>query len=196
MKTNKFTISILICLLVIILSGCKGKSRTDVQGNNSMTKEQLIRRGGYLVSSIGCGDCHSPKKVGPDGLVEIKSLMLSGYPSDAKLPPIDKKVLEQTWQLFNFESTAAAGPWGVSFAANITSDQSGIGSWPEEDFIRAMKQGKFKGMENARTLLPPMPWQDFANLTDDDVKAIYAFLITTTPVNNLVPAPIAAEDIQ
>ena len=42
-----------------------------------------------------------------------------------------------------------------------------------------------------RTLLPPMPWEDFSNLTDDDVKAIYAFFMTTKPVHNIVPAAIA-----
>jgi len=92
--------------------------------------------------------------------------------------------------LFEPDLTAAAGPWGVSFAANITSDQSGIGNWTEEGFIRAMREGKFKGIEGSRMLLPPMPWENFAKLTDEDIRAIYAYLKTTKPVYNVVPAAI------
>jgi hypothetical protein len=123
--------------------------------------------------------------------VVIDSLKFSGFPGDRKLPQYDKKIVEQGWGLINFDFTANVGDWGVSFGANITSDPSGIGNWPVENFIRAMKQGNYKGIQGARSLLPPMPWQDFSNLTDDDVRAIHAFLITTRPVRNIVPVAIA-----
>ena len=91
--------------------------------------------------------------------------------------------------------TSAAGPWGVSFAANITSDETGIGYWTEEQFFTAIRKGKYKGLEGSRNLLPPMPWQVYSGMTDTDLKAIYEYLQTTKPVSNIVPAPIAPEDI-
>ena len=178
-------------LLLMFFSGCKNNVKTSNSENIVTSKEELIKRGSYLVSSIGCSDCHSPKKIGPRGLEVIDTLIFSGFPADTKLPKYDKKIVDQGWGLVNFDFTANVGSWGVSFGANITSDASGIGNWPEENFIRAMKRGKYKGIEGARTLLPPMPWADFSNLTDDDVIAIHAFLITIKPVRNIVPAAIA-----
>ncbi len=92
--------------------------------------------------------------------------------------------------------TSAVGPWGVSFAANLTSDPTGIGSWTEENFKRALKEGKYKGMPGGRTLLPPMPWQNFANISDEDVSAIFAYLKSTKPVKNVVPAPIPPDQLK
>ena len=87
------------------------------------------------------------------------------------------------------------GPWGVSFAGNITSDVTGIGRWSEEQFKRAIQEGKFKGLEQGRGLLPPMPWQNYASLTDEDVKAIYSYLKTTKPIRNIVPGPRSLDQI-
>jgi hypothetical protein len=53
-----------------------------------------------------------------------------------------------------------------------------------------MKQGKWKGLENSRNLLPPMPWQGYSKLKDNDLKAIFAYLKTVKPVNNPVPMAI------
>ena len=174
----------------LLLIGCRNyQGSRQVLDENS--KEQFIKRGKYLVSVIGCSDCHSPKKMGPNGPETDSSLFLSGYPEDAKLALFDKNLIKQGWLLSNGDFTAMAGPWGVSFAANITSDPTGIGNWPEENFIRAMRKGKYKGIEGTRTLLPPMPWEDFSNFNDYDVKSIYAFLITVKPIHNIVPLAIA-----
>lgn len=54
----------------------------------------------------------------------------------------------------------------------------------------ALRKGKYKGLENARDLLPPMPWFNFSHLTDEDLKAMFAYLKSTKPVNNVVPPPI------
>ncbi len=192
MKTKNMFVCITLTLMsFVLLSGCKNNPKTPGSEKSVTSREELIKRGSYLVSSIGCSDCHSPKKIGPNGPEVIDTLIFSGYPATAKLPEFDKNILKKGWSLINFDFTANVGDWGVSFGANITSDPTGIGNWPEENFIRAMKKGKYKGIEGARTLLPPMPWEDFSNLTDDDVKAIYAFLITTKPVHNIVPAAIA-----
>lgn len=203
MKTIKLmTTATLACFLILLFSGCRHKPKaedqdTKVKKDTTMSQNQLIERGNYLVTTLGgCGDCHTPKNLSAQGTEPIQTLMLSGYRADSKLMAIDKNALKKGWLLFTPDLTAFVGPWGVSFAANITSDVSGIGNWPEENFIRAMKQGKFKGIEGGRTLLPPMPWQNFATISDEDVKAIYAFLKSTPPVNNVVPMAIAPEDIK
>ncbi|GAB2775091.1 c-type cytochrome [Salinimicrobium soli] len=161
----------------------------------AIQQEDLVKRGKYLVASIGCGDCHSPKRMGKMGPEEVPELKLSGYQEDGKLPPMDHANLKNGWVLFNPDLTAAVGPWGVSFAANITSDETGIGNWSLKQFTTAMRKGKFKGMENGRDLLPPMPWPNFANLTDKDLEAIYKYLKSTKPVENVVPAPISPEKL-
>ncbi|HNL40505.1 MAG TPA: hypothetical protein PKH43_15245, partial [Saprospiraceae bacterium] len=60
----------------------------------------------------------------------------------------------------------------------------------EEQFINAIRKGKLKGLDNSRTLLPPMPWPNYARMSDDELKAIFAFLKSLPPVKNVVPAPI------
>lgn len=116
--------------------------------------------------------------------------MLSGHPAKMPLGKISAASLKE-WVLFNPTQTAIAGPWGVSFAANLTSDASGIGNWSEEQFFTALRKGKFKGMEGGRSLLPPMPWQTIGAASDDDLRAIFTYLKSTQPVENVVPAPIA-----
>ncbi len=191
------SILFVICIVFAIAS-CKNNRQADKQEMNTNapaapTPEQMVQRGEYFVNLAGCNDCHSPKENGPQGPVVIKNLMLSGYPSDRPVMQGDPKVLKQGWILFVPDLTSASGPWGVSFSANLTPDQTGIGSWTEENFIRALKEGKYKGIANSRTLLPPMPWQNFATITEEDIKAIFAYLKSIPPVNNVVPAAIIAE---
>jgi hypothetical protein len=187
---------VIVCLSVILFDNCTGKSKSGRSENQVLTDEQLIQRGDYLVTTIGCNDCHSPKRMGSQGPEIIPELMLSGYQATLSLGQIDKNVLQKGWLLFTGDLNAAVGPWGVSFSANITSDATGIGKWPEENFIRAMKQGKFKGIDGSRSLLPPMPWSNYAKMTDDDIKAVYLFLKSTKPVRNIVPMAIAPPDIK
>lgn len=184
------------CFALVLLNSCTGKSGSGESAVQVSTDEQRIQKGDYLVSIIGCHDCHSPKRMGATGPEIIPGLNLSGYPADRPLEKIDVNVLQKGWALFTSDLTGAAGPWGVSFAANITSDQSGIGNWAEENFIRAMKQGKFKGIEGSRTLLPPMPWENYAKMSDEDVRDIFAYLKTTKPVYNVVPPAIPPDEIK
>jgi hypothetical protein len=148
----------------------------------------LVERGKYLVEIMGCHDCHSPKQMGPNGPYLDPERILSGYPADRPLPP--QPVSHEGWALLNMDLTAAVGPWGTTFAANITSDESGIGNWTEEQFERALKKGLYKGSEGSRPLLPPMPWQNYVNMSKEDVSAVFAYLKSTKPVANVVPAPI------
>lgn len=154
----------------------------------ALTVEQTVEHGRYLVEIMGCGDCHSPKTMGPHGPAPDASRLLSGHPAGTPLPPAPKD--NAGWVLFSMDQTAAVGPWGTSFAANITSDATGIGNWTEEQFIRALTHGLSKGIEGSRPLLPPMPWQNYRSLKTEELQAIFAYLRSTKPVENVVPPPV------
>ena len=55
-------------------------------------------------------------------------------------------------------------------------------------FIKTIREGKHQG--EGRPLLPPMPWQEYANMTDDDLKAVWAYLRSIPAINNPVPDPV------
>jgi len=83
--------------------------------------------------------------------------------------------------------TAWTGPWGVTYAANLTSDSTGIGNWKEEQFLKALKEKKWMGLDNTRPLMPPMSMMPATLMTDDELKAIFAYLKTTPPIHNIAP---------
>lgn len=190
---RSFLIFLLFSCSVILFTGCQDKNYAKVPEEPvivEVTQDQKIKRGKYLVTTIGCADCHSPKKMGAKGPEEIEGLQLSGFQQGQELPKIDMSKLPPGYMVVNEDITAAVGPWGTSFAANITSDETGIGNWSFDQFKIAMRKGKFKGLENSRDLLPPMPWFNFAHMTDEDLEAMFVYLQSTKPVDNVVPAPI------
>ena len=160
----------------------------------TISQDSLIRRGEYLVSIMDCNACHTPLKMGAKGPEPDLARMLSGHPENVPLAPIDKQQ-SQNWVLFSMTSTAMVGPWGVSFAGNITSDETGIGNWTEAQFFKAIREGKYKGMDNTRMLLPPMPWPQYGKASDDDLRAIFAYLKSVPPVENRVPAAIPPDQL-
>lgn len=176
-------------LAIGILFACTPKKNETNNQRAELSQSEKIEKGKQLVTVLGCNDCHSPKMMTAMGPVPDTLRLLSGHPADEQLAPFDKAVLK-SYVLFNMNNTAATGPWGTSFAANLTPDPSGIGSWTEEQFMRAMKEGKWKGLENSRSLLPPMPWPSYSQMPDEDLKAIFAYLKSLKPVNNPVPMAI------
>jgi hypothetical protein len=174
---------------------CNNQNEKPVTvGTTNISQDSMIKHGEYLVTIMGCDDCHTPKKFGPHGPEPDMEKRLSGHPAQMPLAKINQAELK-SWVLFNQNLTAFVGPWGVSYAANLTSDESGIGSWSEKQFIKALREGKLKGMDNTRPLLPPMPWPNFAKASDHDLKSIYAYLKSTKPIDNVVPAPIATDKL-
>ena len=149
-----------------------------------------VERGRYLVNIGGCHDCHTPKIYTAQGPTLDTTRLLSGHPAAAPLPSIPRGALGPgAWTaLTNEHFTAWAGPWGVSFTANLTPSSTGLGSWTDSLFIVTMRTGKHLGV--GRDLLPPMPWFNVAGLTDDDLKAVFAYLHSLPPVDNAVPAPV------
>lgn len=173
---------------MLAISCQPGKEEAPAQTLNTPEPTVAVsaERGAYLVSTIGCADCHSPKIMGEHGPIPDPDRQLSGHPEGEALPPFDPAQV-QGYALFNMGLTAAVGPWGTTFAANLTPDETGIGNWSEEQFIRAMKEGQWKGLEGTRKLLPPMPWPNYSQLSEADLKSIFVYLRTLKPVRNVVP---------
>jgi hypothetical protein len=192
MKKYTIVISSFVLLIVIAVIACNSK-KTPSANNEGMVAEvsqdSLIRHGEYLVNIMGCHDCHSPKKMTPTGPAIDTAYMLAGHPAKLPLPPIDPSG-SKGWIMMSPTVTAMAGPWGISYSANITSDASGIGNWTEAQFFKAIREGKYKGMDNTRPLLPPMPWDMIGKATDHDLRSIFAYLKSTPPVDNVVPAAV------
>jgi mono/diheme cytochrome c family protein len=150
-----------------------------------------VKRGEYLSIIGGCNDCHSPKLMTPKGPTPDPARLLSGHPANAQLPAIPAGLFgPDKWAgLTNGDFTAWVGPWGVSFAANLTPDAAtGLGAWTPAQFIQSMRTGKHLGV--GRDILPPMPTYALAALTDSDLKALFAYLKSLKPIRNQVPAPL------
>ncbi|WP_370477760.1 diheme cytochrome c-553 [Tamlana flava] len=177
----------------IIMYSCNSKQDKKIEETENETVAQepinLVERGEYLVDLGGCHHCHSPKIMTERGPLPNPKLLLSGHPADEVLPPYDKETAK-SYALFSMGFTSFTGPWGTSFAANLTPDDSGIGTWSEAQFFKSMRLGKHKGLEGSRQILPPMPWEDFGKMTDEDLKSVFAYLKSLPAVENIVPPPI------
>lgn len=148
-----------------------------------------IERGRYLVTAAGCNDCHTPKNLGPNGPVADTTRLLSGHPQDLALPPAPA-LPDGPWMVTTTGTlTAWSGPWGTSFPANLTPDvETGLGSWTDADFVAAIRTGRHMG--RGRPILPPMPVEAVASLTDDDLRSVFAYLHSLPAVKNHVPEPL------
>ena len=152
-----------------------------------------VERGKYLVTLGGCNDCHTPKT--PAGEPDTKRLLM-GHPAGEKLTAVPAGLLAPgKWgAITNNNLTAWVGGWGVSFAPNLTPDKAtGLGSWTPEIFITALRTGKHRG--DGRPILPPMPWPMYKDLTDGDLRAMFAYLQSLPPINNMAPPPLSPDKI-
>ncbi len=177
-------------LLFFLFTFCFVFLLTELNCSSKMTKDEQVARGKYLVNIGGCNDCHSPKIMTAMGPLPDTTRLLSGQPSNLELPPIDTSMTSQgKWIMVTGNLNAWVGPWGISFAANLTPDSStGLGLWTSEIFIKTMRTGKHMGKGN--NILPPMPWQAIGGLTDEDLSCVFAYLQSIPPVNNKVPSSI------
>ena len=115
------------------------------------TGDTPVARGFYLATIGHCMECHTPANT---GLHEFGSELGAGQ------------------QKFR-------GPWGVSVAANITSDpEHGVGGWTDAELKRAITQGVSR---DGHKLQPPMGYGFYARMTDADLDAVIAWLRTVPP---------------
>ncbi len=175
-----FQVCGLLCVTIAFWSAARGAD--DV-------KSQRLKRGEYLVRTSGCGDCHTPWKFGANGPEQDSTRLLSGHPQELVMPAAPAP--QGPWLgSFSGTFTAWAGPWGVSFSKNLTPDkETGLGNWTEENFVQTIRTGREMG--KGRLVLPPMPIPVYSNMTDEDLKSIYAYLMSLPALSNKVPEPIA-----
>jgi len=195
----KLSFAFSIMIVAVIIAACNDE--TAKEETAAATKEasptvmfggfeSQVKWGEHLVTITGCNDCHTPKKMGPNGPEDDMSLMLSGHP--AQMPPaaFDAKEAAKKGLIVTQTFTSWTGPWGTTYAANITSDSTGIGSWKEEQFFKALKEKKWMGLDNTRPLMPPMSMMPVGLMSDDELKAIFAYLKSTPPIHNIQPEAV------
>ena len=176
--------------LVFLASGLGRAVSTPVGAQDAaLAQATPAQRGAYLVRAMGCNDCHTPWILTPRGPEPDATRLLSGHPQDFSIaagPDLGKGPWVAAAAATN---TAWAGPWGVSFTANLTSDpETGLGKWTPETFIAAIRTGRHEGQ--GRPILPPMPWPMYRNATDEDLRAVFAYLRSIPAIKNRVPQPI------
>jgi hypothetical protein len=130
----------------------------------------------------------------PTGPQPDMDRMLSGHPAEMKMPrPPEMGNGPWLWA-GAATNTAFYGPWGVSYAMNLTPDQNtGLGIWTEDMFVRALRTGRHMG--TSRQILPPMPWPAFSNMNDEDLKSIYAYLRSIPAIKNQVPTYLDPNEV-
>jgi mono/diheme cytochrome c family protein len=149
----------------LALTGATATGKKPAAKGKAMSttaKAKLIARGRYLTTVMNCNDCHTP-----------------GFLFGA--PDFERQLSgsELGWK----------GPWGISFARNLTPDkETGLGTWTKEQIITAFRSGR---RPDGRVLNPPMPWQNFASMTDGDADAVATFLMSLPPIShkNVEPVP-------
>jgi len=191
MRRTRLMNAALVCALTFFVF-----SAVVAAGHRSSTSSAAptssLERGAYLVRIMSCHDCHTPWKMGPRGPEPDMSRALIGHPASMQMP--QAPALGEAWGWAGAATnTAFAGPWGVSFAANLTPDkETGLGSWTEEMFVATMKTGRHLG--KGRPVLPPMPYSSLGALSDSDIHDLFTYLRSLTPIPNRVPAPIDAPE--
>jgi len=179
---------------IVVVWRLSGATPAEASSSNKSASLDRVARGKYLVAAMGCGDCHTPMKMGDKGPEPDMARMLSGHPDFMKLPPAPAP--QGIWGISAaMTMTAWSGPWGTSFTANLTPDaETGLGKWTEDNFVQTIRNGRHMGV--GRPILPPMPIPAFMNFSDDDLKSIFAYLKTVPAVKNRVPAPLPPVAVQ
>lgn len=178
---------------------CTGKTSADIAADTGADSliaakmqyggfESQAQWGEHLVKIGGCNDCHTPKKMGPNGPEDDMSLMLSGHPAQQPAAAFDSKDAAKKGLVVTQTFTSWTGPWGTTYAANLTPDSTGLGMWTEAQFLKALKEKKWMGLDNTRPLMPPMSMMSATIMTDDELKAIFAYLKSIPPIKNVQPA--------
>jgi hypothetical protein len=161
--------------------------------NEQVGKSKLksVGVGEHLVLLAGCNDCHSPKVFSAQGPSVDPAKRLSGHPAGQNLPDLPQGLIapDRWGAVTTNDLTAWAGPWGVSYAYNLTPDKStGLGNWTRESFKKVLRTGK--DISGKRDILPPMPWPSYAGMTETELNAVWDYLQTIPAVSNAVPAPL------
>lgn len=175
---------LIFCVIALLVGAVIALSIRSVE-----SQSDRVQRGKYLVDAVAaCGYCHTPRA----GAEYNMNMYLAGHPAGQAYPRYNFSMRQQgIFTLTSPQMSAFSGPFGTSFASNLTPDkETGLGEWTEEMFIDAMRTGLHQGVEGNRAILPPMPVKHYAQMNDEDLKAIWAYLKTIKPVKNEVNPPL------
>jgi mono/diheme cytochrome c family protein len=201
MRISQCKAMIAFLMLPVLFISCNQKQSSNDKAEAKTLTASNVMYGGFksevlwgkhLVTIGGCGHCHTPKKMTAMGPVPDMAIQLSGHPVNAPVPDINRKEMEGKGLIVTNDLTVWIGPWGVSYAANLTPDESGIGNWTSAQFIKAIREQKFQGLDGTRPLLPPMSFvaEDMNSvMSDAELEAVFAYLKSIKPIHNLVPQP-------
>ena len=141
---------------------------------------------------MGCHDCHTPMKIGPNGPEQDMARAPQRPPGErrgaagANLPAGYLAVIGATF-------TSFSGPWGTSFTRNLTPDkETGLGDWTVEEFIATMKTGRERG--KGRPGAAADAGAEPRALSDQDIRSLFAYLQSLPPIKNRMPQPIEPPD--
>ena len=183
--SKQYSLAVIGAALLLGAAACM-KPAPDSEASATRAR---VQRGKYLVTIGGCNDCHTPLRMGPKGPAPDMTRMLSGHPESFPITGPTATASPPWLMTMAASGTAFSGPWGVSFAANLTPDENtGLGIWTEDMFVKAVRTGRHMGV--SRPILPPMPWPNVGAMNDEDLKAVYAYLRSIQPVHNRVPEPV------
>lgn len=146
-------------LVALVGSGVVAALAISCAGQQQMAPPTMskVERGKYLVSVLGCMDCHTPGA-------------FYGFPD--------------TTRMLSGSELGWTGPWGTTYARNLTPDSTGLAAWTEDDIVTAIRTGV---RADHTPILPPMPWPVYGHLTNDDAYAVAAYLKTLPPVAHKPP---------
>jgi hypothetical protein len=201
MRNSYLPLLMALVFAAISFIKCSDNKQTEPAATTTAATEKMnfggyesqVKWGEHLVTIGGCNDCHTPKKMTPMGPVDDSTLLLSGHPESLPAPDVDRKATESKGLVVTSDFTAWIGPWGITYSANLTPDDSGTGKWTESQFLYAIKNSVSKGLAGSRPLMPPMSMMPVKHMTDDELKAIFAYLRTVKPIknNSVQPTPPA-----
>lgn len=166
-KITLFTLLLLLLLIPVIITFTIGwrpvigaKSRALTARKFEPTRERM-ERGKYLSEAVmGCFDCHSERDWNLEGAPLIQSRMGAG----------------RVW-------TADGFPWLVS--NNITPErETGAGAWSDDMLARAVREGIG---HDGRALFSLMPYQNYREMSDEDLASVISYLRSIPPVQNRLP---------
>ncbi len=165
---KKFIALTAICSVIIMaiyFSACNNNKSTTTETSDKDSVKKVLERGEYLALHVaGCVDCHSKRD-----FTKFSGPVIPGTEGGG-----------------GFLFDEKFGLPGKIFGKNITPDnETGIGTWTDDDILRAMTQGISK---NGDTLFPLMPYIQYNHMAKQDLLSIIAYIKTWKPIRNKVPA--------
>jgi mono/diheme cytochrome c family protein len=154
---------LMLAFAVLAASSCSKTPPPSDESRVTVATDTLAtaQHGAYLATAMGCHDCHTPG--GLFGKPDFQRALAGS---------------ELGW----------GGPWGVSYASNLTPDPvTGIGTWTEDQIVLTLRTGK---RPDGTDLRPPMPWPSAATLKDRDIYSLAKYLKSIVPVNHSVPEAV------